>query len=61
MSFPVMVILSIIQGEVTEVVRQLLMGKVPGVDELRPKYLKCLDVQTVVDVTALEHCFAVWL
>ncbi|KAK3555302.1 hypothetical protein QTP86_014896, partial [Hemibagrus guttatus] len=34
----------ITQAEVTEVVQQLLGGKAPGVDEIRPEYLKCLDV-----------------
>ncbi|KAI3364591.1 hypothetical protein L3Q82_011370 [Scortum barcoo] len=33
---------SITQAEVTEVVRKLLGGKAPGVDEIRPEYLKCL-------------------
>ncbi|KAI3365903.1 hypothetical protein L3Q82_000733 [Scortum barcoo] len=31
---------SITQAEVTEVVRKLLGGKAPGVDEIRPEYLK---------------------
>ncbi|KAI3374782.1 hypothetical protein L3Q82_021332 [Scortum barcoo] len=31
---------SITQAEVTEVVRKLLSGKAPGVDEIRPEYLK---------------------
>ncbi|KAK3520514.1 hypothetical protein QTP70_024128 [Hemibagrus guttatus] len=34
----------ITQAEVTEVVQQLLSGKAPGVDEIRPEYLKSLDV-----------------
>ncbi|KAK3545223.1 hypothetical protein QTP70_002063 [Hemibagrus guttatus] len=34
----------ITQAEVTEVVQQLLGGKAPGVDEIRPEYLKSLDV-----------------
>ncbi|KAK3527008.1 hypothetical protein QTP86_006386 [Hemibagrus guttatus] len=34
----------ITQDEVTEVVQQLLGGKAPGVDEIRPEYLKSLDV-----------------
>ncbi|KAI3355041.1 hypothetical protein L3Q82_017918 [Scortum barcoo] len=33
---------SITQAEVTEVVRKLLGGKAPGVDEIRPEYLKSL-------------------
>ncbi|KAK3514352.1 hypothetical protein QTP70_015881 [Hemibagrus guttatus] len=33
----------ITQAEVTEVVQQLLGGKAPGVDEIRPEYLKSLD------------------
>uniref|UniRef100_A0A671VTV6 Reverse transcriptase domain-containing protein n=1 Tax=Sparus aurata TaxID=8175 RepID=A0A671VTV6_SPAAU len=35
---------SITQAEVTEVVRKLLSGKAPRVDEIRPEYLKSLDV-----------------
>ncbi|KAI3364202.1 hypothetical protein L3Q82_010810 [Scortum barcoo] len=35
---------SITQAEVTEVVRKLRSGKAPGVDEIRPEYLKSLDV-----------------
>ncbi|KAI3373277.1 hypothetical protein L3Q82_006580 [Scortum barcoo] len=35
---------SITRAEVTEVVRKLLGGKAPGVDEIRPEYLKSLDV-----------------
>ncbi|KAK3552129.1 hypothetical protein QTP86_001507 [Hemibagrus guttatus] len=34
----------ITQAEVTEVVQQLLGSKGPGVDEIRPEYLKSLDV-----------------
>ncbi|KAI3362816.1 hypothetical protein L3Q82_001863 [Scortum barcoo] len=34
---------SITQAEVTEVVRKLLSGKAPGVDEIRPEYLKSLN------------------
>ncbi|KAK3553558.1 hypothetical protein QTP70_004565 [Hemibagrus guttatus] len=34
----------ITQAEVTEVVQQLLFGKAPGMDEIRPEYLKSLDV-----------------
>ncbi|KAK3566668.1 hypothetical protein QTP86_002763 [Hemibagrus guttatus] len=34
----------ITQAEVNEVVQQLLGGKAPGVDEIRPEYLKSLDV-----------------
>ncbi|KAK3543021.1 hypothetical protein QTP70_008704 [Hemibagrus guttatus] len=36
--------LFITQAEVIEVVQQLLSGKAPGVDEIRPEYLKSLDV-----------------
>ena len=32
------------QAEVTDVVGKLLSGKTPGVDEIRPEYLKSLDV-----------------
>ncbi len=35
---------SITWAEVTEVVKKLLGGKAPGVDEIRPEYLKSLDV-----------------
>jgi len=35
---------SITQAEVTEVVKKLLGDKAPGVNEIRPEYLKCLDV-----------------
>ncbi|XP_008277681.1 glycerol-3-phosphate transporter [Stegastes partitus] len=35
---------SITRAEVTEVVRKLLGSKAPGVDEIRPEYLKSLDV-----------------
>ncbi|KAI3361694.1 hypothetical protein L3Q82_002046 [Scortum barcoo] len=34
---------SITQAEVTKVVRKLLCGKAPGVDEIRLEYLKSLD------------------
>ncbi|KAI3360197.1 hypothetical protein L3Q82_014516, partial [Scortum barcoo] len=43
---------SITQAEVTEVVRKLLGGKAPGVDEIRPEYLKSLDV---VGLSWLTH------
>ena len=35
---------SITRAEVTEVVKKLLGGKAPGVDEIHPEYLKSLDV-----------------
>ena len=35
---------SITRAEVIEVVKKLLGGKAPGVDEIRPEYLKSLDV-----------------
>ncbi len=35
---------SITRAEVTEVVKKLLGGKAPGVDEIRPEYLRSLDV-----------------
>ncbi|KAI3354168.1 hypothetical protein L3Q82_018704, partial [Scortum barcoo] len=49
---------SITQAEVTEVVRKLLMsGKAPGVDEIRPEYLKSLDVVGLSWLTRLlQHC-----
>ncbi|KAK3523148.1 hypothetical protein QTP86_020202 [Hemibagrus guttatus] len=42
----------ITQAEVNEVVQQLLGGKAPGVDEIRPEYLKSLDV---VGLSWLTH------
>ncbi|KAK3537288.1 hypothetical protein QTP70_006984 [Hemibagrus guttatus] len=46
------------QAEVTEVVQQLLGGKAPGVDEIRPEYLKSLDV---VGLSWLTHlCNIAW-
>ncbi|KAK3515164.1 hypothetical protein QTP70_008179 [Hemibagrus guttatus] len=48
----------ITQAEVTEVVQQLLGGKAPGVAEIRPEYLKSLDV---VGLSWLTHpCNIVW-
>ncbi|KAK3543034.1 hypothetical protein QTP70_008748 [Hemibagrus guttatus] len=48
----------ITQAEVTEVVQQLLAGKAPGVDEIRPEYLKSLDV---VGLSWLTHlCNIAW-
>ncbi|KAK3505987.1 hypothetical protein QTP70_003199 [Hemibagrus guttatus] len=48
----------ITQAEVTEVVQQLLGGKALGVDEIRPEYLKSLDVVVLAD-TSLQHSVAV--
>ncbi|KAK3541730.1 hypothetical protein QTP86_002114 [Hemibagrus guttatus] len=48
----------ITQAEVTEVVQQLLGGKAPGVDEIRPEYLKSLDVVGLSWLTRL--CNMVW-
>uniref|UniRef100_A0A3Q3JAD5 Reverse transcriptase domain-containing protein n=1 Tax=Monopterus albus TaxID=43700 RepID=A0A3Q3JAD5_MONAL len=49
---------SITQAEVTEVVKKLLGGKAPGVDEIRPEYLKSLDV---VGLSWLTHlCNVAW-
>ncbi|KAK3523485.1 hypothetical protein QTP86_033979, partial [Hemibagrus guttatus] len=46
------------QAEVTEVVQQLLGGKAPGVDEIRPECLKSLDV---VGLSWLTHlCNIAW-
>ncbi|KAK3536250.1 hypothetical protein QTP86_000153 [Hemibagrus guttatus] len=48
----------ITQAEVTEVVQQLLGGKALGVDEIRPEYLKSLDV---VGLSWLTHlCNIAW-
>ncbi|KAK3547561.1 hypothetical protein QTP86_024709 [Hemibagrus guttatus] len=48
----------ITQAEVTEVVQQLLGGKAPGVDEIRPEYLKSLDVMGLSWLTRL--CNIAW-
>ncbi|KAK3530905.1 hypothetical protein QTP70_005451 [Hemibagrus guttatus] len=48
----------ITQAKVTEVVQQLLGGKAPVVDEIRPEYLKSLDV---VGLSWLTHlCNIAW-
>ncbi|KAI3364976.1 hypothetical protein L3Q82_001140 [Scortum barcoo] len=49
---------SITQAEVTEVVRKLLGGKALGVDEIRPEYLKSLDVVGLSWLTRL--CNIAW-
>ncbi|KAI3377438.1 hypothetical protein L3Q82_008416 [Scortum barcoo] len=49
---------SITQAEVTEVVRKLRSGKAPGVDEIRPEYLKSLDVVGLSWLTRL--CNITW-
>uniref|UniRef100_A0A673CDI6 Reverse transcriptase domain-containing protein n=1 Tax=Sphaeramia orbicularis TaxID=375764 RepID=A0A673CDI6_9TELE len=49
---------SITQAEVTEVVGKLLGGRAPGVDEIRPEYLKSLDVQGLSWLTRL--CNIAW-
>ncbi|KAK3538885.1 hypothetical protein QTP86_018754 [Hemibagrus guttatus] len=48
----------ITQAEVTEVVQQLLGGKAPGVDEIRPEYLKSLDFVGLSWLTRL--CNIAW-
>ncbi|KAK3507789.1 hypothetical protein QTP70_000372 [Hemibagrus guttatus] len=48
----------ITQAEVTKVVQQLLGGKAPGVDEIRPEYLKSLDVVGLSWLTRL--CNIAW-
>ncbi|KAK3546351.1 hypothetical protein QTP70_025761, partial [Hemibagrus guttatus] len=48
----------ITQAEVTEVVQQLLGGKATGVDEIRPEYLKSLDVVGLSWLTRL--CNIAW-
>ncbi|KAK3534419.1 hypothetical protein QTP86_015229 [Hemibagrus guttatus] len=48
----------ITQAEVTEVVQQLLGGKAPGVDEIRPEYLRSLDVVGLSWLTRL--CNIAW-
>ncbi len=49
---------SITRTEVTEVVKKLLVGKAPGVDEIRPEYLKSLDVVGLSWLTCL--CSIAW-
>uniref|UniRef100_A0A6Q2YL25 CARD domain-containing protein n=1 Tax=Esox lucius TaxID=8010 RepID=A0A6Q2YL25_ESOLU len=49
---------SITRAEVTEVVKKLLGGKAPGVDEIRPEYLKSLDVVGLSWLTRL--CSIAW-
>ncbi|KAI3373822.1 hypothetical protein L3Q82_022396 [Scortum barcoo] len=49
---------SITQAEVTEVVHKLLSGKAPGVDEIRPEYLKSLDAVGLSWLTCL--CSIAW-
>ncbi|XP_061625818.1 uncharacterized protein LOC133476446 [Phyllopteryx taeniolatus] len=44
--------------EVTEVVKKLLGGKAPGVDEIRPEFLKVLDVVRLSWLTRL--CNIAW-
>ncbi|KAK3562878.1 hypothetical protein QTP86_011111 [Hemibagrus guttatus] len=48
----------ITKAEVTEVVQQLLGGQAPGVDEIRPEYLKSLDVVGLSWLTCL--CNIAW-
>ncbi|KAK3514900.1 hypothetical protein QTP70_034583, partial [Hemibagrus guttatus] len=48
----------ITQAKVTEVVQQLLGGKAPGVGEIRPEYLKSLDVVGLSRLTRL--CNIAW-
>ncbi|KAK3531112.1 hypothetical protein QTP70_011064 [Hemibagrus guttatus] len=48
----------ITQAEVTEVVQQLLGGKAQGMDEIRPEYLKSLDVVGLSWLTRL--CNIAW-
>ncbi|TWW54144.1 hypothetical protein D4764_0165650 [Takifugu flavidus] len=45
-------------AEVAEVVKKLLGGKAPGVDEIRPEFLKALDVVGLSWLTRL--CNIVW-
>ncbi len=49
---------SITRAEVTEVVKKLLGGKAPGVDKIRPEYLKSLDVVGLSWLTGL--CNIAW-
>ncbi|KAK3520789.1 hypothetical protein QTP70_032366 [Hemibagrus guttatus] len=52
------VVVSEAKIRVTEVVQQLLGGKAPGVDEIRPEYLKSLDVVGLSWLTRL--CNIAW-
>ncbi|KAI3368501.1 hypothetical protein L3Q82_025391 [Scortum barcoo] len=48
------------RAEVTEVVRKLLGGKAPGVDEIRPEYLQVSGCcGAVLADTPLQHCMEV--
>lgn len=49
---------SISGAEVTEVVKKLLGGRAPGVDEVRPEFLKALDVVGLSRLTRL--CNIAW-
>lgn len=49
---------SITQAEVTEVVKKLLSGKAQGMGEIRPEYLKSLDVVGLFWLTRL--CSIAW-
>ncbi len=49
---------SITRAEVTKVVKKLLGGKAPGVDEIHPEYLKSLDVVRLSWLTRL--CNIAW-
>ncbi|KAI3365791.1 hypothetical protein L3Q82_000791 [Scortum barcoo] len=51
---------SITQAEVTEVVCKVLDGKAPGADEIRPEYLKSLDVVVVVPGGLRQGCLRVY-
>uniref|UniRef100_A0A669BJZ3 Reverse transcriptase domain-containing protein n=1 Tax=Oreochromis niloticus TaxID=8128 RepID=A0A669BJZ3_ORENI len=42
-------------GEVTEAVKQLLGGRAPGVDEVRPEFLKALDIVGLSWLTRLYN------
>ncbi|XDV32946.1 hypothetical protein PO909_003592 [Leuciscus waleckii] len=49
---------SITQAEVTKAVKKLLGGKAPGVDEIRPEYLKSMEVVGLSWLTRL--CSIAW-
>ncbi|TWW71179.1 hypothetical protein D4764_17G0006620 [Takifugu flavidus] len=49
---------AVYSGDVSEVVKKLLGGKAPGVDEIRPEFLKALDVLGLSWLTRL--CNIAW-
>lgn len=50
----------ITRAEVTQVVTKLLSGKVSGMENIHPEYLKSLDVVGLCWLTPLQHHVGVW-